>query len=93
MTLSFAIELTPELELALSASTQHLGQTAKGALVISLFGEGKLTHAQVGQALRQDRFETGALLKRHEVGTGGLSVEDVEQDRATLERILGPVWR
>jgi predicted HTH domain antitoxin len=93
MTPSFAIELPPEAELALSASAQDLSETAKEDLVVSLFRDGKLTHAQVSQALGLDRFETDALLKRHEVSTGGLSVEDVEMERMALEQVLGPVRR
>jgi hypothetical protein len=47
----------------------------------------------VGAALGLDRFETDALLKRHQVFVGGLTLADLELDRKTLEEVLGPVRR
>lgn len=93
MALTVTIELPAEVEQALRASEADFGAAAKEALAVSLFQRGKLSHAQLGRALDLDRFETDALLKRHQVAAGGLTSADLELDRAALERVLGPVRR
>lgn len=93
MSLTVTIDLPAELERTLRASERDLCATAKEALAVSLFRQGKLTHAELGGALGLDRFETDALLKRHQIGAGGLTLADLEMDRAALERVLGPVRR
>ena len=93
MSLTVTIELPVELERALRASERDLGVAAKEALAVSLFRQGKLSHAELGGALNLDRFETDALLKRQLVTTGGLTLADLEMDRAVLEDVLGPVRR
>ena len=93
MSLTVTIELPAELERALRGSDSNLESTAKEALAVSLFRQGKLTHAELGRALKLDRFETDALLKRHQVTTGSLNLADLELDRASLEQLLGPVRR
>lgn len=40
-----------------------------------------------------DRFETDAYLKRHNVLEGSLTAEDLNEQAATLDRVLGPVRR
>ena len=82
MTVTVTIDLPVELERALSVSKQELSAAAKEALAVTLFRQGKLSHAQLGKALDLDRFETDALLKRHQVTTGSLSLDDLEMDRA-----------
>jgi hypothetical protein len=38
-----------------------------------------------------DRFETDAYLKRHNVFEGSLTMEDLQSDRQTLDRVMGKV--
>jgi predicted HTH domain antitoxin len=92
MSLTVTIELPAELERALRGSESDLGSAAKEALAVSLFRQGRLSHAELGRALGLDRFETEALLKRHQV-TGGTTLADLEVDRSSLEQVLGPVRR
>lgn len=93
MSVTVTIDLPPELERVFARSGVDLGRTAKEALAVALFREGKLSHAEVGTALGLDRFETDALLKRHQVFVGGLTLADIELDRKTLDEVLGPVRR
>jgi len=93
MASTLTIELPDEVERALRTSEGDPGACAKEALAVSLFRQGKLTHAELAHALGLDRFETDALLKRHQIAAGGLSLDDLEMDRATLERVLGPARR
>ena len=38
-----------------------------------------------------DRFETDAYLKRHNVVEGSLTMDDLNEQAATLDRVLGRV--
>ena len=61
------------------------------AYLLELFRRGQISHYELSQALGLDRFETDAYLKQHKIFEGSLTMEDLEQDRQTLERVLGPV--
>ena len=93
MSVTVTIDLPEQLERAFLGSERELELAAKQALAVSLFREGRLTHADLSGALGLDRFETDALLRRHQVTTGGLTVADLELDRAALARVLGPARR
>jgi hypothetical protein len=93
MSLTLTIDLPAELERALRSSDCDLGRAAKEALAVALFRQGKLSHLELGGALGLDRFETDALLKRHQVTTGALTLADLELDRTALDQVLGPVRR
>jgi len=57
---------------------------------VELFRRGKLSHLELSKVLGLDRFETDAYLKQHNIFEGSLTMEDLEADRQTLERVLGP---
>ena len=86
----FSIPLSPELTRALQSVGGAPDRTARETLAVSLFREGRLNHLELSKVLELDRFETDAVLRRHEVVNGGLSPSDLEMDRATLDRLLGP---
>lgn len=85
-----SIPLSPELMRALQSVGGAPDKAARETLAVSLFREGRLNHIELSKVLELDRFETDAVLKRHEVVNRGLSINDLEMDRATLDRILGP---
>lgn len=93
MTLTVTIDLPPEVEKALESTPAATSKTAREALAVSLFREGRLSHAELARALSLDRFETDALLKRHNVTMASPSLADLNADRSTLEKVLGPVRR
>ena len=66
-------------------------RAALETLAVSLFREGRLSHVELSKVLGLDRFQTGAVLNRHEVINGGLTLEELELERATLDRVLGSV--
>lgn len=84
------IPLSPKLARALESAGRTPDQTAKETLADALFHEGRLNHFDLGKLLELDRFETGAVLKRHQIVNNGLTMNDLESDRATLGRVLGP---
>lgn len=85
-----SIPLSPELTRALKDVGGTPDIAAREILAVSLFREGRLNHLELSRVLELGRFETDAVLKRHEVVNGALSLKDLEMDRATLDRILGP---
>ena len=82
---------SPELTRALQSVGGTLDSAARETLAVSLFREGRLSHAELSTVLELDRFQTDAVLKRHEVVNGGLTPEELELDRSTLNAVLGPV--
>ncbi len=88
--MAVTVHLNDELEAHLRRELRDLDRAATEALLVHAFRQGKLTHHQLAQALGLDRFETDALLKQHNVLEGSPTLEDVEGDRQTLERVLGP---
>lgn len=86
-----SIALSPELTCALQSVGGTPNDAAREALAVSLFREGRLSHVELSRVLELDRFQTDAVLKRHEVVNGGLTLEELELDRIALDAILGPV--
>jgi hypothetical protein len=91
--MSIRFELPVSIAKTLQDRLGDLDQAAKEALLVQAFRDGKLSHYELSQALGIDRFETDALLKRYKVTEGSLTFDDLEADRQTLERVLGPVRR
>ena len=66
---------------------QHVspGREALEALAVEGFRSEKLTHYQASQLLGMTRFEFDGFLKARGVYDHAYSIEDLEQDLATLE--------
>lgn len=91
--MAVSFQLPDELEQKLRSQSHDLEGEAKAAYVLELFRCGKLTHYELSQILAIDRPETDALLKKHNVYEGSITFDDLEADRQTLERVLGPAHR
>jgi predicted HTH domain antitoxin len=63
------------------------GREALEALVVEGFRSEKLTHYQASQLLGMTRFEFDGFLKARSVYDHAYSVEDLEQDLATLQAL------
>jgi hypothetical protein len=84
MTVSF--ELPIEIERTLREALGDVGRAAKEALLVDLYRQEKLTHHQLASALGLSRFETDALLKRHEVFYD-LTAGDVARESEGLRKL------
>lgn len=93
MALTVTLNVPPEIEEKLRAGTSDLDADVKEVYALEMFRRGRLSHYELSQVLGLDRFETDAYLKRHKVFEGSLTMEDLEADRQTLDRLLGPVHR
>lgn len=89
--MAVTIQLPSDVEQRLWAQTPDLDRQAKQALALDLFRKGKLSHFELSKVLGLDRFETDAYLKRHNVVEGSLTMEDLNEQAETLDRVLGPV--
>jgi hypothetical protein len=91
--MAVTFQLPDDVERRLRSQSLDLDAEAREASVLELFRRGKLSHFELSQVLGLDRYETDAYLIRHKVYEGSLTAEDLEADRRSLERILGPVQR
>jgi hypothetical protein len=88
MSISFA--LPESLEKELREKLGDLDQAAKEAALVELYRQERLTHHQLGEALRLSRFETGSVLKAHKVTEDCRSVHEHARQIADLERLKRP---
>jgi hypothetical protein len=91
MALTVTLNLPAEIEQKLRAETPNLDADVNEAYALELFRRGKLSHYELSRVLGLDRFETDAYLKQHKVFEGSLTMEDLEEQRRTLEHVLGAV--
>ena len=90
MDVTVAVNLPPEVEERLRAESGGLSEAVREAFSVELFRRGLLTHRGLGEALNLDRFETDALLKRHQVLENSLTHEDVDADIWSINDLLSP---
>ena len=91
--MAVTIQLPADVEQRLRAQTPDLDTELKEAVVLDLFRRGKLSHYELSKILGLDRFETDAYLKRHNVVEGSLTMQDLDEQARTLDRVLGQVRR
>ena len=89
--MAVTIQLPIDVEQRLRAQTPNLDAEAKEAVALDLFRKGRLSHYELSQMLGLDRFQTDAYLKGHNVIEGSLTMEDLNEQTETLDRVLGPV--
>jgi predicted HTH domain antitoxin len=88
MNVNISASLPPDVEERLRTESGDLSTAAREAFTIELFRRGILTHRELDQSLGLDRFETDALLKRHQVTERALTHEDVDADVKSLNELL-----
>jgi len=91
--MAVSFELPTQIERDLRERLGDLDRAAKEAALIELFRQRKLTHHELSESLGIDRFETDALLKRHNVFDASLAHEDLELQGRVLDQVLGPAKR
>jgi predicted HTH domain antitoxin len=87
------IQLPTDVERRLRSEFSDLESEAREALALELFRRGRLSHFELSQILGLDRVETDALLKRHGVVEGSLTMQDLDEQSRALKGVLGPVRR
>ncbi|MGD0389050.1 MAG: UPF0175 family protein [Tepidisphaeraceae bacterium] len=77
--MNVTIAIPDELERKLRAETPNLDATAKEAILVALYRQGRLTHKQFSQALGLDRWQTEAVLKKHNVTEDLPSIDEIRE--------------
>jgi predicted HTH domain antitoxin len=84
------IEFPKDIEESLRRVNPNLEHEASEAYAVELFRKSTLSHYDLSRALGIDRYETDAVLIRHNCYEHSYGREDLEEDRETLRRVLGP---
>ncbi len=88
--MAVTVEFPKDLEARLRANSPNFDGDAREALSVELFRQGKLSHYELSTVLGLDRFQTNALLKRHRVTQGTLTMQDLDQQAGAVNGMLGP---
>ena len=88
--MSVCFELPHNIEQQLRKNGTDLDREAKEVYLVALFRRGAVCHYDLGVALGLDRFETDALLKRHQVTEQSLGHQDVDADLQRINDLLAP---
>jgi len=86
-TVSF--ELPDNIEQQLRQELGDLDAAAKEAALVELYRQGQISHSKLAEGLGISRYETDAVLKRHNVTEDLLSREDFKQQVNGLHELLG----
>ena len=86
-TVSF--QLPDNVERQLRRELGDLDAAAKEAALVELYRQGQLSHGKLAEGLGISRYETDAVLKRHNVTEDLLSREDFDQQVSGLRELLG----
>ena len=86
--MAIRFEIPCEIELMLRQELEDLDQAAKEAALVELYRQEKLTHHELSSALGLDRFETDAVLKRHNVTEDLPTPDELAQDFQRFKKLL-----
>jgi predicted HTH domain antitoxin len=82
------VEIPDEMAEKLAAKGQDPVRTALEALAIECYRSGTLTSSQTRRLLGfETRFELDGFLKAHNVWEHAYGIEDLEQDRQTMQQL------
>lgn len=87
MTVSF--QLPANIENELRQDLGDLDQAAKEAAVVELYRQGKLSHGKLAECLGVSRYETDAVLKRHNVTEDLITLDEFNEQVAVLRERQG----
>jgi predicted HTH domain antitoxin len=86
-TISF--QLPDDVEQQLRQELGNLEAAAKEAALVELYRQGRLSHGKLAECLGISRYETDALLKRHDVSEDLLTREEFDEQLNGLRKSLG----
>ncbi|MCC6796391.1 MAG: UPF0175 family protein [Candidatus Hydrogenedentes bacterium] len=88
MQVRIELDFPPEIEEKVLASSTNLADEIWEIYAVDLYRRGLLDRFELAKCLKLDRFQVEACLKRHKVFEGSLTMEDLEEDYRTLQRIF-----
>jgi predicted HTH domain antitoxin len=91
--MAITIQIPPDIERELRQVDPQLDNSARDQFLVAHYQAGKLSTGDIAEILGFDtRFEAEEWLAAHGA-CQNYSLDDLEADRQTLDRILGPVQR
>jgi hypothetical protein len=87
--MSVSFDLPENIEKQLRDEFGDLNAAPKEAALVELYRQGTLSHHQLATALGLDRFETDALLKRHNVTEDLITLDEFDEQLSGLRKLLG----
>ena len=87
--MAVTIQLPADVEQRLRDDSPDLDAEVKEAMLVELYRQGKLTHDELSQALGLDRFETDAILKKHNVTLDLPTAEELQEDLRRARQLFG----
>jgi predicted HTH domain antitoxin len=91
--MAVTFQLPADVEQRLRKESPDFDAEVREATALELFRRAKISHYELSQILGLDRFETDAYLKRHNVIEGSLTMEDLYEQTATTDKVMGPIRR
>jgi predicted HTH domain antitoxin len=88
--MAVTFDLPTGIEQQLRREFADLDQLAKEAALVELYRQGQLSHGKLAESLGISRYETDALLKRHNVTEDLVTREELEEQMGELRKSLGP---
>lgn len=82
--MAICFELPPDVEQGLRLKLGDVNRVTKEAALVELYRQEKITHHELARSLGLSRFETDALLKRHNVTEDLMTVEELQAELRPL---------
>ena len=87
--MSVTFNLPESIEKQLREELGDLDQAAKEAALIELYRQGTLSHGKLAESLGLSRYETDAVLKRHHVTEDLPTLDEIDEQVASLDQMIG----
>jgi predicted HTH domain antitoxin len=88
--MAIKIELPDAIEDKLRADVGDLAVAGKEAMLVELYRQGKISHGELAESLGVSRYETDAVLRRHNVTEDLLASDELDEQLAGLRKLVGP---
>ena len=86
---SISFQLPDDVEQQLRRELGDVAAAAKEAPLVELYRQGRLSHGKLAECLGISRYETDAVLKRHNVSEDLLTREEFDEQLSELRKSLG----
>jgi predicted HTH domain antitoxin len=84
-----SFQLPDSIEQELRRALGDVNAAAKEAALVELYRQGQLSHGKLAESLEMSRYETDALLKRHNVTEDLLTRQEFDEQLSGLRKSLG----
>jgi len=86
--MSISVNLPPELEQRLRAQSSNFDAEVKEAMLVALYRQDVISRYELASSLGLSRFETDALLKRHNVTEDLPTPEELADDLRQAQTLV-----